>query len=112
MPHSSGYDSLAEHCRPESSPPQSLQIVASVAEFGSKCIHPGTGHSPMVPTADKAREMSMKLTAMAVLTAMTVLSVAGGGSAWGAAAAPGTTDSTFMHDNAQTNLAEIAIGKI
>src|SRR5438309_292879 len=59
-----------------------------------------------------ASDMRMKLIAVAVLTAMTVLTVGGGGSAWASATEPGTTDSTFMHDNAQTNLAEVAIGKI
>jgi putative membrane protein len=54
--------------------------------------------------------MRMKLTAVAVVAAMTVLSVGIGGSA--SAAAPAAADSTFMHDNAQTNLAEITIGKI
>ena len=56
--------------------------------------------------------MKLKLTAVAVVAAMTVLSVGIGSSASATTAAPGTVDSTLMHDNAQTNLAEITIGKI
>ena len=56
--------------------------------------------------------MRIKLTAVAVVAAMTVLSVGIGGSAYAETAAPAAADSTFMHDNAQTNLAEITIGKI
>jgi putative membrane protein len=53
--------------------------------------------------------MRIKLTAVAVVAAMTVISV---GIAGPVSAAPAAADTTFMHDNAQTNLAEITIGKI
>ena len=56
--------------------------------------------------------MKTKLTVLAAATAITFLSVGVGGGASAATVAPGAVDSTYMHDNAQTNLAEITIGKI
>ena len=61
--------------------------------------------------------MRARLTVLAIASASMILTLGVGGSALaaapvGAAAAPGAVDSTFMAKNAQTDLAEITIGKI
>src|ERR1700712_3180418 len=78
---------------------------------GDPCGYPCSIKSGR-PPVEKVLHMKTKLTVLAAAAAITFLSVGVGGVASAATVAPGAVDSTYMHDNAQTNLAEITIGKI